>query len=63
MVKNKETHHYKAPCELYKPRLRASFTCSIRRSEDVALVVEAAAVIASIKRLSVLIPGFRSPKI
>lgn len=42
----------------YKTRAGASLTGSIRRSKDVALVVEAAAVIAGIKRLRVFLPGF-----
>lgn len=49
--------------EKYSQRLRASFTRSIRRSEDVALVVETAAVIAGIKRFRVFLPGFCSPEI
>lgn len=35
----------------------------MRRSEDVALVVEAAAVKAGVERLRVLLPGFRRPEI
>lgn len=62
-LKQRATTHYEARREIYNPRLRASFTCSIRRTEDVALVVETAAVIAGIKRLRVFLPGLRSPEI
>lgn len=62
-VRNKEPQHHETLCEIYNPALRASFTCTIRRSEDVALVVKTAAVIAGIKWLRVFFPGFCSPEI
>lgn len=52
------TTHYEAQREIHNSGPRASLTCSIRRSEDVALVVETAAVKAGIKWLRVFLPGF-----
>lgn len=58
-VRNKES-----PRETWKPEERArGLTRSIRRSENVALVVEAAAVVAGVKGLGVFLPGFRSPEV
>lgn len=61
--KQEQVRNKAPPWEICSVRTWTSFTGSIRCSEDVAAVVEAAAVIGGIKRFRVFLPGFCRSKI